>query len=489
MKLDSSRIRRILINTVENVKKAAIDTQGVVPKFWQLYLDADVRTTGLDVVDTCATSQALMILINSKRLFDDFESFKDIICEAVASLVRLRDENGAWPSCISVQEMANLYRREGDIALGDNFYALSSLIAAGFLDSNFEYVDGLSDDFKSLSYRFNYFMKSLEWFDNYYANDEKGWYYTTERIRSVSLTTINILMLFSETLKCLNDNKELVGEEVDKWIGKLKAEIKKVFSCFSFKSSYNTASIGKYVSSPNNECNSVVHTCKLVDLILYNLKYNGFVLYDEWDDLVTFVLNELNDKGAVYDEWENLVIFEKYTLHKQSIITGIASKPITVDHENYVDSIILHCLINALANGYDGIPDDLIDKMAFNLVQGFTNGLVKCRSTREKSFECPVYTSCEAFITLNFYDDICLISKREDMYNVIELKKAISYYIEVLQKDRVERYGSVDIMEMIDGYIIDLENIARGVNNDNFIERQTAFISIKNQCRTEIGVG
>ena len=208
MKLNLDTINKILNGLVDGIANKAIFT-GLVPKFWQLYLDAKVEL-GLDIVDTCATSQCLSVLAKAK--YND----TDLISEAVASVVRLRNEEGSWPSAITPDELKNPEkRRKGDTAIGDNCFALTALIDANFLSDDFIYLKHLSENYKDLYYRISFILTSVDWLLENKAKDGIGWYYTDNReakSKSVTLTTLNVLQTFSEIIYCLKKcsiNKKL----------------------------------------------------------------------------------------------------------------------------------------------------------------------------------------------------------------------------------------------------------------------------------------
>ena len=395
MKLNKNRLKKQIQQMVDKVNNEAINTNGTIPRFWQLYLDSDVDM-GLDIVDTCATSQALVILLHSKDYVNDYSKYFDLICEAVASIVGLCDDKGAWPSAISVEEMAKYYTRNGDTAIGDNCFALSALLDAGFLSDNFSFGKELPKNITSLQDRVEFMFKAINWLKMHMADDGYGWYYTSDTSKkSVSLTTINVLQVMSEALFSLQVEIKSYPEELFKkandMINDLKKFISNSFGKFTFIEGYDSSSIGQFVNSSADDKPSFIHTCKLINLILYNNQYTGVILYKDWEDFAQYIVSEIIKYNLDYDNWPDLILFEKYSLMKISEF-GIKSKPIVIDHENYVYGIAMYTLINMYINGFD-VNTQLIENAARVLLSQVTNGIFRCKSKRDSKCNFPIYSS------------------------------------------------------------------------------------------------
>lgn len=421
MKID--KIKEKLNNLVIGIANTAIDTNGRVPKFWQLYLDAKVEL-GLDIVDTCATSQCLSIL--AKASYQDV----NLINDAVSSVIRLRNSQGSWPSAITVDELESPEkRRRGDTAIGDNCFALTALIDAGFLNEQFRYGALLSTDLQNLYSRIEFVYKAVNWLLENKAKDGLGWYYTDEKNdvhSSVTLTTINVLQVLSKIIfeldKCCK-NSQLTTEQqsnCNRFKKSIVSEIEEIANILT--APYNIydniqndwKAIGTSIKS---SAPSIIHTCKLVNLILYNKKYNGIALYSDVNDLIQYVLDNTKSLEA-FDSLCNEFYFENYALHKLNAL-GLPAPTIQVDHENFAEGIVLYTLIEIKMNGVL-VQDEIIENMLNALIKRM-NPLVPnfyyCRSERAKENNCwhPVYASYEAYIALNSYIDSLKVNSSVDI--------------------------------------------------------------------------
>ena len=446
MKLDVEKTKKIIDGLINGIANRAIYTK-LVPRFLQLYLDAEVER-GLDKVDTCATSQCLSVL--AKAQYND----EDLISEAVASVVRLRNQEGSWPSAITPEELADPNsRRPGDTAIGDNCFALTALIDADFLDESFKYSKCLSEEYKKLSFRISYVLTAVDWLLKNKANDQIGWYYTDNVVaksQSVTLTTLNVLQIFSEIICCLEkcvDSTELSTEQKDCcniYIEKLKSELQTTTQQLNdvYENIQNQwLAIGKHIGSHDP---SIIHTCKLLNLILFNKRYNKIDLYDEApiQDLIKFVVDNISsDEGL--KKYAEPFYFESYELSKKSGL-GLLARTICVDHENFAEGIILFTAINIFTY-WGNIDAKLITNMANILTTQERMSLAKpyfflCRSKREEknNWNCPVYASYEAYKALrNYMDNYDLIysSSCSDTKSIEIVKKEdISDAIEKLEK-------------------------------------------------------
>lgn len=409
--MNIEKIREKLNNLVVGIAQNAIDTGGLVPKFWQLYLGADQR---FSKVDTCATSHCLSILANAH--YTD----ENLISNAVASVVRLRNEEGSWPSAITTSELAHPdTRMKGDTAIGDNCFALTALIDAGFLNANFCYASQLSNDFESLYYRIKYVLKAVDWLLNNKATDNLGWYYTDNKEiphSSVMLTTLNVLQVFSKIIFWLNvssTNNKLDPNQKNECIlyrDQIVAELQRIVEHIVDSNNifediqYEWKAIG---TSIKIDAPSIIHTCKLVNLILYNKKFNNLELFSEVQDLARYVIDKSKSQ-QIFEASCKDFYFEYYDLNKLNDL-GLYASPIQVDHENFAEGIALSTLIDLQACGYvvkeetiNTILNLLLDRMSRTIPNFF-----RCRSEREKERNLwyPVYASYEAYMALKSYVD------------------------------------------------------------------------------------
>lgn len=447
-RLNIDRLREKLNNLVFGIARNAIDTNGQVPKFWQLYLDADKR---FSKVDTCATSHCLSILAHAN--FAD----KDLINNAVASVVRLRNEEGSWPSAITTLELARPETRmKGDTAIGDNCYALTALIDAGFLDKQFRYTELLPEEYKSLYYRVQFILKAVNWLLNNKATDNLGWYYTDNKEtphNTVMLTTINVLQVFSKIVNCLNaciksDVFDPVQEEeckscIDMIIKELKRIVEEItddnniFDDIQFE----WEAIG---TSIRTESPSLIHTCKLINLILYNNKFNNLYLFSEVKALAQYVIDKSSTQ-EVFESSCNDFYFEYYDLNKFNVL-GLPESLIQVDHENFAEGIVLSTLLNLRLNGYT-VKVEAINTVLDLLLKHMSKtapNFFYCRSHREEEhgLKYPVYASYEAYMALMVCVDnwnlICATSGTRDS---ITISDAFGFKEELLaQISRLETY-------------------------------------------------
>lgn len=416
MKLNLDTINKILNGLVDGIANKAIFT-GLVPKFWQLYLDAKVEL-GLDIVDTCATSQCLSVLAKAK--YND----TDLISEAVASVVRLRNEEGSWPSAITPDELKNPEkRRKGDTAIGDNCFALTALIDANFLGDDFIYVKHLSENYKDLYYRISFILASVDWLLENKAKDGVGWYYTDNRkakSESVTLTTLNVLQTFSEIIyylkKCSINNKLSYPQQntcriyIDKMEKQLKTIVDVLVDTNNIYENIQNQwlAIGAKITTDEP---SIVHTCKLLNLLIYNKEHNQLLLYndDSIEDLIRFIFDNVRSDGNLSKYCEPFY-YEYYELKKISDL-GLCTRTIYVEHENFAEGIILFTTIN-IGKYRRKFETNVITNMIKSItvperMSSSRPYFFLCRSKREEKnkWYCPVYSSYEAYRALKNYID------------------------------------------------------------------------------------
>ena len=475
MKID--KIKEKLNNLVGGIAEKAIFT-GEVPRFWQLYLDAGDEIE--KEVDTCATSQCLSILANAQ--YDNSQ----LISEAVASVVRLRNEQGSWPSAITVEELIDPAKRwKGDIAIGDNCFALTALVDAGFLCDNFCYGSQLSKDFNSLYNRIKYVFQAVDWLLKNKAKDNLGWYYTdeiTDDHGSVTLTTLNVLQVFSRIINCLKSCgispllSQEQKQECTEYELKLTTELtniinvlidpKNIFEDIGNDWKAVRTSLGS--SEP-----SIIHTCKLLNLILYNQRFNKLNIYQDVNDIAKYIIDNTREQDVFNAGCESFY-FEYYDLHK---ITPLNKpwRPIKVDHENFAEGIALYTLINIQLNGMT-VQNDIIESMLNSLISLMDNiapNFYRCRSQRGAKNNCwyPVYACYEAYLAINRYLELYKLginSSQCDEDNKEELKKEINEYIQKLTTFS----SDTKMVKKPQYYEKAREDIARAINTCNSALRQ-----------------
>ena len=348
----------------------------------------------------------------------------DLISEAVASVVRLRNEEGSWPSAITPDELKNPEkRRKGDTAIGDNCFALTALIDANFLSDDFIYLKHLSENYKDLYYRISFILTSVDWLLENKAKDGIGWYYTDNReakSKSVTLTTLNVLQTFSEIIYCLKKcsiNNKLSYPQQNTcriYIDKLEKQLKTIVDVLVdtnniYENIQNQwLAIGAKITKDEP---SIVHTCKLLNLLIYNKEHNQLPLYsdDSIEDLIRFIFDNVQSDGNLSKYCEPFY-YEYYELKKISDL-GLCTRTIYVEHENFAEGIILFTTINI-----GKYCRKFETKVITNMIKSITVPermsssrpyFFLCRSKREEKnkWYCPVYSSYEAYRALKNYID------------------------------------------------------------------------------------
>lgn len=422
--------------------------------FWTLYLDAS--QIGMRI-DTCATSQCISMLTTADKssLLDDH--YRIYICKAINTIVRLRDQKGAWPSEIAPHELKEFSKRAhlGDIAIGDNYFALTALLDADFLDKNFRYSEFLTDELKSLSGRIKFICKSIDWLFDNQATDSSvaklGWNYTNskESYEAATLTTTNVLLVLSRILYklrqnlkngCESETEDFYKEYINKLFSSINTTLKYATDDKNLKLHFGdipaSYSVGKIWGKKGS---SLIHTCKLINLLYYNKKYN-FIDNDKITMLGHFIVSRANKPNLFSsDGISQMICFEPYQLSKVDEFIGLLGN-INIDHENYAEGIILFTLINMRANGYPVEPD-LIEKNWIALAKlsddDYDDSIefYRCRSTRNTTCHYPVYASHEAYMAIDSYLNLLKISSEPIASNnqFKEQKDEIESYIQALE--------------------------------------------------------
>lgn len=405
------RRSRFLVKKI--AQKARFDNQ-TIPKYayWTLYLD-DNRKRPREV-DTCATSYCISILEAEKHrvLADgslDKYIYHDIIQQAIRTLICIRGKNGAWPSVVETRSLLS-YGTEysGEVAIGDNFFALTALFDVGFLSKQFEYTNDIPDELLHLDGRISYICQTIDWLiDNKAISDGEGWYYTNTKSnesRAVSYSTASILLMFNNIRNAIKGM-----DEFRDYYDKLDNVIKTTNEYFVINIR-NSGGIGRLIQSSSPQ-SSLLHTCKMVDALLLSedIEYNN-----EIEKAVSFIVNQCRIKpncdfkseaSDFYSENYNLVLPSGYE--------------ITILHENFIEGVLLYTLINILKQcgksaSYaskleidKSAVSDIVYKLLVQLEdmqtkQGEYNGLFKCHVTRSEG-SYPVYASFEGYRAFRMY--------------------------------------------------------------------------------------
>lgn len=307
--------------------------------------------------------------------------------------------------------------------VGANDFALTALIDANFLDEDFIYYEKLSEEYKDLYYRISYILVSVDWLLENKAKDDFGWYYTDNeeaKTKSVTLTTLNVLQAFSEIIYCLkkcSTNNKLSSSQQDTckiYIDKLEKQLKTTVNTIVNVNNIYENIQNQWLAIGSNiitDKPSVVHTCKLLNLLIYNKEYNQLPLYnnDSIEDLIRFVFDNVRSDEKLPNYCESFY-FEYYELRKISDL-GLCTRTIYVEHENFAEGIILFTAINI--GKYCGKFET---QVITNMIKSITVSermsssrpyFFLCRSKREEKNKCycPVYSSYEAYRALKNYID------------------------------------------------------------------------------------
>lgn len=405
------RRSRFLVKTI--AKKVRFDNE-TMPKYayWTLYLDDNRRRPR--EVDTCATSYCISVLEAEKHRvvadgFLDKYIYHDIIQQAIRTLICIRGKNGAWPSVVEPRSLfSSVVEYSGEVAIGDNFFALTALFDVGFLNKQFEYTNDIPDELLHLEGRIRYICQTIDWLiHNRAIVDEEGWYYTNTKSnesRAVSYSTASILLMFNNIRNAIKGM-----DEFRDYYDKLENIIKSTNEYFIINIR-NNGGIGKVIESSSTQ-SSLLHTCKMVDALLLSedTEYN-----DEIEKAVSFIIEQCQTKPNCDFKSEGSDFYsENYNLMLPS------GDEITIRHENFIEGVLLYTLINILIQcgksaSYvskleieKSAVSDIVYKLLVQLEdmqtkQGEYNGLFKCHVTRSEGIY-PVYASFEGYRAFRMY--------------------------------------------------------------------------------------
>lgn len=214
MKINKERI----LQSIENSKQCLISKQQKISLNGQTYLTwplffSDCTTQNSDV-DVCTSGLGVMAL--SKFDFSNNESLKKPIANSINTLISIRNNDGSWPSNISLVSKDEIYM-EGVIS--DTYYALSALLSVGFL-SNSPKVKSFKN-LKSntlldtLEKRIDYINDSVEWLLDNRVDHDQGWQYTgisylekkedKDSLPAYTTPTANAIIILSEIVRAVRE--------------------------------------------------------------------------------------------------------------------------------------------------------------------------------------------------------------------------------------------------------------------------------------------
>lgn len=448
--------------------------------YWPLCLD-DNRDRGSLEIDTCSTSYCISTLAVMRNKIDaDEENLKEIdmyIKGGLKTLFKLRRADGTYPPVIDVEKLNSADEYKGGIAMSDNYFALTALLDAGFLNENFVYI--FPKEYEGLRYfrnRVEYVLKTVEFFKSkmvYQAYDVErkygGWYYTDEKDKAPEfLPTANIIILLSRISRIIEKYNDLAEQlaVINEMLHKAGAFLKKM------SSTINGVGIGERVGSAEA---SPVHTCKMIDALISmrNSSYDNTII----KALTATVLNDNNYK----DDFLNNTY--KYSERYQLLKDVETSKYQNILHESYPESVMLYTLVNViryslLANTSKDMKDcvikgmstilDRIEILADRLIQlqgciGAGNLNLFKSHIRRNDGDYPIYASAESFRAINAWADLRVFYENKGSY---ANEDKDTYVIERLRADNIEyTENEKELIEKI--------NKAKG----NIEDRNASFIS------------
>lgn len=213
---------------IENAKQCLISRQQKIVMnnntylTWPLFF-YDNADQSFDV-DVCTS--ALGVITLSKFDLDNYDSIKSSVNRSINTLISIRNENGSWPSNISLISKEELFM-EGVIS--DTCFALGALLNVGFLSNNPK-IDSFTnlktgERLDNLDDRIEYVYESVKWLLSNRVNQNQGWQYTgigylentedKDALPAYTTPTANALIILSqiiEVVKELSPNHPMVNE-------------------------------------------------------------------------------------------------------------------------------------------------------------------------------------------------------------------------------------------------------------------------------------
>lgn len=177
MKLDCERLQ----HGIESAKQCLISKQqkiflnGKNYLTWPLFF-RESSTPNSDV-DVCTSGLGVIAL--TKFDINSSNTLKRMVANSVNTLISIRNEDGSWPSKISLVSRDE-FSMEGVIS--DTYYALSALLSVGFLTEN-PIIDEFKNlkldiSFDTLDKRIKFINDSVEWLLKNRVDHDQGWQYT-----------------------------------------------------------------------------------------------------------------------------------------------------------------------------------------------------------------------------------------------------------------------------------------------------------------------
>lgn len=400
--------------------------------YWPLCLD-DERDKNSFEIDTCSTSYCISTLasMKSKGLSDDLlPQIDDHIRGGLKTLLKLRHKDGTFPPVIFVEKLKKPTAYKGGIAMSDNYFALSALIDAGFLNEQVDYdlPKKLQDRVELIYETIKYFKDTMVYPSYDIAKSYGGWYYTNEQDKQpVFLTTANVVLLLTKIYKILSqyDYEYLneINSTIQAILGKAGAFLEHVLS-------YNNG---------NEKGVSAVHACKMVDAMISMHK-------SEFDDNITDALDKIILPSCNEDFLNDTY---QYSERYQILNNSENKKYQNILHESYPESVMLYTLINVIRYSLQSdtsidIKDyvvknmnDLLDAIVFLMNKliclkqsaSFEIGTLFKSHIRRNDGDYPIYASAESYRAINAWADLSMLFATQnvgnnnlDMYIVEQLR-------------------------------------------------------------------
>lgn len=423
--------------------------------YWALCLD-DSRQSPREI-DTCATSLCVSLLqLYESTASQMYKSNRDSIQGGINTLIQVRKKDGAWPSVVKPKCMfESPAEAKGDVALIDNYFALTALLDVGFLSRSFAYKNLADKSFENIEYRTSFILQTVEWLmKNKAVEGGKGWYNTSTRQNVSSptmLATSNIVSVLFRIKAALNEIDPLYYQE---WIERIDFTINESIDLMLVNVNED-GGIGFSILAKQGNGSSLPHTCRLVDVLL---SQNNAKDTEELQDAVNYILKNCTSEVCSAFRDKPIDLFsEQYTLALDS------EGEICIQHEHCIEGIILYTLIG-LINDYH-TPKSLCGKISFDerkvkeTIQclmlalehtqnkgnqyGKYNGIFRCRIERPEG-KYPVYSSYYGFTSIWKYQNLFHSSSQTG--NHVEINRLMTQCksIRIKFAQAIARYGIND---------------------------------------------
>lgn len=300
--------------------------------YWPLFFE-ETHETPPSEIDSCSTSLGIMSLTEVATKHQSEEDRQTII-EAMRTLIRMRNDNGSWPSVVSIKIEAP--RMEG--VINDTVMALNALLDGGFMTESviaeLKAEDMTMAALDDMENRLRFIETSVDWLCN--NRVQHGWFYIgTEFIENVNvmnpaiLPTANVILLLKRLLDytkripaCSYAHKiQCVYDEAMNWLIQVQ---------------HTTGGYGKMWSDKPR----APHTAMSILAMCTHLEENSMRSLSK---AVRWILRWYTTGGLrrihsddVFDEYDQ-VFFEEKTKYRKRVI----------HHETYLEGVLLSAMVEA----------------------------------------------------------------------------------------------------------------------------------------------